>query len=115
MMLSAGLLPLLFTFIGFNLIEAKHLLVETEGNSEANQQRPKKRSTRCWVSFWKKARQNYKKSEENQENFCSDDAEAVRNAIAAAVAICYNYFQKNHLHIVDAAERYTIDVALVIF
>ena len=34
MMLSAGLLPLLFTFIGFNLMEAKHLLVETEGNSE---------------------------------------------------------------------------------
>ena len=30
MMLSAGLLPLLFTFIGFNLMEAKHLLVETE-------------------------------------------------------------------------------------
>ena len=49
------------------------------------------------------------KSEENQENFCSDDSEAVRNAIAAAVVICYNYFQKNHLHIVhivDAAENW---------
>ena len=50
-------------------------------------------------------RQNYEKSEENQENFCSDDAEAVRNAIAAAVVICYNYFQKNLLHIVDGAEN----------
>ena len=92
-------------------MQAKHFILETEDNSEANQ-RPKKRSTRWWLSFWKKARQNYEKSE---ENFCSDDAEAVRNAIAAAVAICYNYFQKNHLHIVDAAERYTIDVAVVIF
>ena len=50
-------------------------------------------------------RQNYEKPEENQENFCGDDAEAVRNAIAAAKAICYNYFQKNHIHIVDAAEN----------
>ena len=34
MTLSAGLLPLLSIFIGFNLMEVKHLLVETEGNSE---------------------------------------------------------------------------------
>ena len=41
MMPCAGLLALLIILIAFNLMQAKHFILETEDNSEANQWMPK--------------------------------------------------------------------------
>ena len=55
---SAGLLPLVIFFTAFNLVQSKHLHVETEDNSEADPM-PKEQVEGVLSVISKEARENY--------------------------------------------------------
>ena len=58
MMPSAGLLPLVIFFIAFNLMQSKHVHVETVDNSEADPM-PKEQVEGVLSVISKEARENY--------------------------------------------------------
>ena len=58
MMPSAGLLPLVIFFTAVNLVQSKHLHVETEDNSEADPM-PKEQVEGVLSVISKEARENY--------------------------------------------------------